>query len=635
MSPPWIFWIVGCLALHAGLGYNGPMESRIELLAPVGDLERGIAAIDSGADAVYIGAPRFGARSRAGNSLEDIAALVRHAHTFWSRVYVTVNTLLHDHELPPAASMIHQLYDIGVDAVIIQDVGLLACDLPPIALIASTQMHNHTPERVAFLEAIGFRRVILARELSLDQIRAIRAATSLELETFIHGALCVSYSGQCYLSYAIGGRSGNRGECAQPCRRRYTLVDRDGRTIVADRHLLSLRDLNLTEDLGALLDAGVTSFKIEGRLKDRAYVVNVVSWYRQQLDRLLAERGLARSSSGHSHVDFEPDVTKTFNRGYTTYFLHGRGKSPGSIKSPKMVGERVGVVASVGGNKFTVNTPLELHSGDGLTWFDARGELTGTLVNAVERAGERVRLTIEDSRGIHPGLEIYRNRDHAFLRQVEQSRPVRQIMVQLRLETTPDGFRLQATDEDGNVATSALIAEKEPAHKPAPAEATARRQLVKTGDTPFTAVEVELAWGRPYFLPVSSLNELRRKALDGLLEAREVNRPRMKGGVEPNDVPYSETTLTYWGNVLNRQAEAFYRRHGVTDVEPAAESGLDMEGRVVMRTRYCVQHQLGLCDGAGTRADVRQPLYLIDADGHRYRLRFRCAECEMEVIYGA
>jgi putative protease len=612
--------------------------ANIELLAPAQNLDVGRAAIDSGADAVYIGAPQFGARARAGNSLQDIAALVRHAHSYWARVYVTVNTLLYDHELAQAVRLLHRLHDIGVDAAIVQDVGLLECDLPPLPLIASTQMHNHTPERVAFLEAIGFRRVILARELSLDQIRAIRARTSLELEFFVHGALCVSYSGQCYMSYAVGGRSGNRGECAQPCRRRYSLVDAQGRVLVANRHLLSLRDLNLGAHLEDLLDAGVTSFKIEGRLKDRGYVTNVVSWYRQQLDRLLAERGLARSSSGHSHVDFEPDVTKTFNRGYTTYFLHGRGKPPGSIKSPKMVGERVGVVASVGGNKFTVNTPLELHSGDGLTWFDARGELTGTLVNAVERAGERVRLTIEDSRGIHSGLEIYRNRDHAFLRQVEQSRPVRPLMVQLRLETTPDGFRLQATDEDGNVAASTLIAEKELAHKPVQAEATARRQLAKTGETVFTAVEVELAWDRPCFLPVSTLNELRREALDRLVEVREANRPRMEGSIKRNDVPYPETTLTYRGNVLNRQAEAFYRRHGVTDIDPAAESGLEMEGRVVMRTRYCVQQQIGLCDG--TLGDHKVPsragpFYLVDEDGRRYRLRFRCAECEMEVIYGA
>jgi len=448
------------------------------------------------------------------------------------------------------------------------------------------------------------------------------------------------------MSYAVGGRSGNRGDCAQPCRRPYRLVDEEGHVLAAG-HLLSLRDLNLSAHLGDLLDAGVTSFKIEGRLKDSAYVTNVVSWYRQQLDRALAGRGLVRSSSGHSHVDFEPDVTKTFNRGYTTYFLHGRQAPPGAIKSPKMVGERVGSVHAVDGDQIVLSTDLALHSGDGLTWFDPQRELTGTLVNAVERRDNRVQLTVEDTRNLRPGVEIYRNRDHAFLRQVEQSRPVRKMMVQLRLETTPDGFRLQVTDEDGNVAASTLIAEKEAARKPVQAEATARRQLAKTGDTPFVAVEVELTWDRAwdlvrsqvYFLPVSALNELRREALDRLVEVREANRPRMESsmrrGIERNDAPYPETTLTYRGNVLNRQAEAFYRRHGVTGIEPAAESGLEMEGRVVMRTRYCVQHQLGLCDGAGNRTDVRQPLFLVDADGRRYRLRFRCADCEMEVIYGA
>ncbi|HSJ58465.1 MAG TPA: U32 family peptidase [Anaerolineae bacterium] len=612
------------------------MGRTVELLAPARDLETGIAAIDSGADAVYIGAPRFGARAKAGNSLEDLAALAAHAHTYWARVYVTVNTLLHDDELPHAVDLIHRLYDIGVDAVIIQDMGLLEAELPPIPLIASTQTHNHTPERVAFLEAVGIRRVILARELSLDEIRAIRAATTVELETFVHGALCVSYSGQCYMSYAIGGRSGNRGECAQPCRRRYTLVDRDGKVLAEHLHLLSLRDLNLAHELGALLDAGITSFKIEGRLKDAAYVKNVVSWYRQQLDRALVARNLVRSSSGHSHVDFEPDVDKTFNRGYTSYFLHGNkrsGEPPGAIESPKMVGERVGTVHTVDGDQVTIATDLALHSGDGLTWFDPQRELTGTLVNAVEPRGNRVQVTVEDTRDLRPGVTIYRNRDHAFLRQVEQSRPVRQMMVQFRLEAMPDGFRLQVTDEDGNVAASTLTTEKALAHKPAQAEATAHRQLEKTGDTPFTAVEVDLAWGSPYFVPVSMLNELRRDALANLLEARAANRPRMPGGVVRNEVPYPETRLDHRGNVLNRQAEAFYRRHGVTEIEPAAESGVDMEGRVVMRTRYCVQHQLGLCDGAGIRADVRQPLLLIDADGHRYRLRFRCADCEMEVVY--
>ncbi|MCL7454445.1 MAG: U32 family peptidase [Anaerolineae bacterium] len=615
------------------------MDDRVELLAPAGDLERGIAAIDSGADAVYIGAPRFGARVKAGNSLEDITALVQHAHTFWARVYVTVNTLLHDHELPAAVALIHQLYDAGVDAVIIQDVGLLMCDLPPIALIASTQMHNHTPERVAFLEQTGIRRAILARELSLAQIRAIRAATTLELETFVHGALCVSYSGQCYLSYAIGGRSGNRGECAQPCRRRYTLVDRDGRTIVADRHLLSLRDLNLAEDLDALLDAGVTSFKIEGRLKDRAYVVNVVSWYRQRLDRVLTARGWARSSSGRSHVDFQPDVTKTFNRGYTTYFLHGRGEPPGAIESPKMVGEYLGTVKVVQGDAFLLGTVAGLNNGDGLCWFDNEGDLGGTFVNEAQPVRGGVRVVPQDLEGIRPGLQVYRNRDQVFLRQVERSQPHREIAVDLRLEATLDGFLLRARDEDGNSAIAPLATGKEPALKPAQAEATARRQLSKTGDTPFACTKVELAWDQPYFLPVSALNALRRDALDRLEAAREANRPRMPGGVVQNDVPYPDTTLNYRGNVLNRQAGAFYRRHGVTDIEPAAESGLAMAGRVVMRLRYCVKHQLGLCDGrpaaGGSQRPDRppEPLYLVDEQDHHHRLRFDCATCEMEVLY--
>ena len=607
--------------------------ANIELLAPAQNLDVGRAAIDSGADAVYIGAPQFGARARAGNSLQDIAALVRHAHSYWARVYVTVNTLLYDHELAQAVRLLHRLHDIGVDAAIVQDVGLLESDLPPLPLIASTQMHNHTPARVAFLEAIGFRRVILARELSLDQIGAIRARTSLELECFVHGALCVSYSGQCYMSYAIGGRSGNRGECAQPCRRRYSLVDAQGRVLVEDRHLLSLRDLNLGAHLEDLLDAGITSFKIEGRLKDRRYVTNVVSWYRQQLDRLLAERGLARSSSGHSHVDFEPDVTKTFNRGYTTYLLDGRGEPPGALDSPKMVGEHLGRVTAVQDQGFTLGTAAHLNSGDGLCWFDGEGSLGGTSVNEVQPAPTGVRVVVQDLAGIHEGLQIYRNRDHLFLRQLERCQPAREITVELRLESMPDGFELHAEDEDGNTAVAQLNTEKEPALKPAQAEATAQRQLVKTGDTPFACIGVELGWDQPYFLPVSALNALRREVLDGLLAVREVNRPRMQGRILQNDVRHPETSLTYRGNVLNQKAVAFCRRHGVGQIDPAPESGLDMHGKVVMRTRYCIKHQLGYCQGTPQASELREPLYLVDEDGHRYRLRFDCAACEMEVIY--
>ncbi|HOU15331.1 MAG TPA: U32 family peptidase [Anaerolineae bacterium] len=602
----------------------------IELLAPAQNLECGLAAIDAGADAVYIGAARFGARAKAGNSLADIEALAQHAHTYWARVYVTLNTLLYDDELPQAVRLAHQLYDIGVDALIIQDVGLLEGDLPPLPLIASTQMHNHTPERVAFLEAVGFRRVILARELSLAQIAAIRQATTIELETFVHGALCVSYSGQCLMSYAIGGRSGNRGECAQPCRRVYSLVDRNGAMIVKDRHLLSLRDLNLSAHLGELLDAGVTSFKIEGRLKDKTYVVNVVSAYRRALDQVLAARGLAKSSSGRSTVDFAPDLNKTFNRGYTTYFLHGRGEPPGSIDTPKMVGEWVGEVASVDRRSFRLaQSAVALHNGDGLCFFDAEGVLQGTVVNAVNG----LTITPNSLEHIRKGTRIYRNHDHAYLHRLEKSQPARTIAVQFMLEESPEGFTLIAVDEDGNRASATLATGKVHAEKPELAQATVEKQLRKTGGTAFECAGVAIHWRTAYFLPVAVLNELRRAALDTLLDVRAQNRPRLTGEVLKNDVPYPEKQLTYLGNVLNRQAEAFYRRHGVTEIEPAAESGLDMRGRRVMRTRYCLLHQLGYCRREKGVPSLAEPLSLVDEDGHKYPLRFDCANCEMEVFY--
>jgi collagenase-like PrtC family protease len=616
--------------------------TSIELLAPARDLACGLAAIDCGADAVYIGAQRFGARAKAGNPLADIEALARHAHTYWAKVYITVNTLLYDDELPQAVRLLHQLHEIGVDGAIVQDVGLLECDLPPLPLIASTQMHNHTPERVAFLERVGFRRAILARELSLEQIRAIRrATTSIELETFAHGALCVCYSGQCYMSYAIGGRSGNRGECAQPCRRRYSLVDAGDKVLVRDRHPLSLRDLNLSDHLGELIDAGVTGFKIEGRLKNEAYVANVVSAYRRRLDGVLEAKGLRKSSSGHSTVDFAPDLAKTFNRGYTTYFLHGRGEPPGSIDTPKMMGEFMGQVTAAKGGSFTLDTDVELHSGDGICFFDAEGELQGTVVNVAR--GRTV--TPQEIAGIQVGARIHRNHDHAFLKRLRKGCAERRIAVRLKLEESEAGFALTVTDEEDNFATGELAWEKAPAEKPAQALSTAEKQLRKTGDTAFACEGVEIAWEAPYFLPVSALNQLRRETLEKLAEVREQNRPPphltspTTGGGTGDTLPitdtpeYPEKTLSYRGNVLNQKAAAFYRRHGVEEIAPAAESGLDMRGKRVMHTRYCLKHQLGLCPRENDAPSLKEPLYLVDEDGHRYKLRFDCAACEMEVYY--
>jgi collagenase-like PrtC family protease len=393
--------------------------SAIELLAPAKDLETGIAAIDCGADAVYVGASRFSAREAAGNSLADIAALARYAHRYWARVYAAVNTILRDDELEAAVRLCHDLHGVGVDGLIIQDVGLLECDLPPLPLIASTQMHNHTPERVAFLEQVGFARAILARELDLDGIAAIRRATTLALEVFVHGALCVGMSGRCTLSYALGGRSGNRGQCAQPCRRGYALVDGAGKTVLSERHLLSLRDLNLTAQLGELLAAGITSFKIEGRLKNQAYVMNVVGHYRQALDQVLAPSGDHKSSSGKVTLDFLPNPDKTFNRGYTTYFLHGRGAAVASPASPKHVGEPIGSVTSVSGDCFTLDQAAALHSGDGITFYDRDDELAGSRVNHVRGAT----VFPQKLAGIAPGTRVFRNHDHAFADAIAKRRP--------------------------------------------------------------------------------------------------------------------------------------------------------------------------------------------------------------------
>jgi putative protease len=528
--------------------------------------------------------------------------------------------------------MVHDLYEAGADALIIQDAGLLELNLPPLPLFASTQMHNHTPERVAFLEKAGIQRVILARELSLAQIRAIRAQTQVELETFIHGALCVSYSGQCYLSYALGGRSGNRGQCAQPCRRAYRLVDRSGTLLRSNSYLLSLRDLNLTNDLGALLDAGVRSFKIEGRLKDKAYVMNVVGHYRQQLDVLLQGKGWKAAASGRVHLDFTPDPRKTFNRGFTTYFLHGRKEPVGSINTPKALGEPVGKVTRLVRNSFTLDGGIEIQRGDGLCYFNKQGELSGTMANDVQGA-----MVIPDKlAGLLPGTPVYRNHDHAFLAQLEKSQAGRKIGVRFRLAATMTGLALFAQDEDGNEAMSAQPVEKIAAENAEQALATIEKQLRKLGGTSFECTFLRNDLPEPYFIPMALLNGLRRAVLEALEKQRLENFPRQSGGAIRSDAPYPERTLTYLGNVLNEKARAFYRRHGVTEIQPAAEAGLEMRGRKVMTTRHCIKHQLGYClkyGGQNTARDARlqEPLALVDEQGNTYPLRFNCAMCEMEV----
>ena len=602
---------------------------QVELLAPAKDLQTGITAINYGADAVYIGAARFGARQAVGNSLSDIEKLAAYAHKYWARVYPVVNTLLYDDELDDAVQLCHRLYDAGADAIIIQDVGLLECDLPPMPLFASTQMHNHTPEKVAFLEKIGIQRAILARELSLEQIAAIRAATKIELETFIHGALCVCYSGQCALSYAIGGRSGNRGQCAQPCRRVYSLVNRHGQTQAPSSHLLSLKDLNLTDYLRDLLEAGVCSFKIEGRLKDQAYVQNIVAHYRQRLDSILPDLDLSASSSGEVTLDFEPDPDKTFNRGYTTYFLTGERDEITAPDTPKHAGEPIGVVTDMAADSFILNVPAPLHNGDGLTFFDQQGQLQGTLVNRVERN----KVFPAKMAGIHIGAQIRRNADREFLKDVERSQPDRRIPLKMRFTEKEDGFELSAKDQDGNFGVVALKVEKIPAENIERARDTLERQVIRLGNTEFVCENLEIDLSQVYFLPLSVLNGLRRDLGTEMVAIRLRNFPRWQAKITPNDIPYPQTELTFLGNVLNQKAEAFYRRHGVEKIEPAAESGLAMEGRKVMTTKHCIKYELGGCPHQKRPISFEEPLYLVDEDGLQLRLAFNCRDCLMEVYF--
>ncbi len=606
-------------------------EKTVELLAPAKNLQTGIAAIKAGADAIYIGAPLFGAREAAGNPLSDIAELVNYAHQFRARVYVTLNTLLHDEEIPVAVELINQLYDIQIDGLIIQDLGLLECQLPPMPLIASTQTNNRTPEKVSFLEKVGFQRIILARELTLNEIQEIRQNTQVELEFFIHGSLCVCYSGQCYMSYAIGGRSGNRGKCAQSCRRIYSLMDKNGQILMKNRYPLSLRDLNLAPHLKELLAVGVNSFKIEGRLKDEFYVMNVVSYYRQELDRLLPQMGLSKSSAGRVLVDFTPVPAKTFSRDFTTYFLTGRDKNMGSTDTPKSIGEKIGIVNAVYPNYFTLakGSP-QLNAGDGICFFDDRQNLQGTRVNQVQ--GNQI--FPEQIGAIQKGTILYRNYDQLFLQAIKKSHLERKMAVRLSLREVSEGYRLMAIDEDGNQGEVVLPIEKIIAEKPELAIATIKKQLGSMGSTHFECTEIKIDLNPIPFIPIANLNTLRREVLEKLNSIRIETHPQLKAEITPNDIPYSEKSLTFQGNVLNKKAVAFYRRHGVVTIEPAAESGLDMTGRKVMTTRYCILGQIGRCLLTNKTDKLNLPLFLVDKDKRRFELKFNCQKCEMEVYFG-
>lgn len=602
-------------------------QRKIELLAPAKNLECGIAAIDHGADAVYIGAPKFGARAAAVNSLEDIAALVEYAHLYNARIYVTVNTILKDEELQETEKMIWALFRAGVDALIVQDMGITGLNLPPIPLHASTQMDNRTVEKVRFLADAGFRQVVLARELSLREISKIHeACPDVPLEIFVHGALCVSYSGQCYVSQACFGRSANRGECAQFCRLPFSLVDAEGRVIVKDKHLLSLKDPNQSDELEALLDAGASSFKIEGRLKDVSYVKNVTAAYRRKLDAIFARRKeYARASSGSCRYAFNPQLDKSFSRGFTHYYLHGRTKDVFSFDTPKSLGEEMGTMKEARGNYLTVAGLKSFNNGDGVCYIDEQGRLQGFRINRVE--GNK--LYPQEMPRIKPRTVLYRNFDQEFEKILARKSSERRIAVSVRLTDTPFGFALTLTDEDDNSVTLSLAREKEPARTPQ--EENLKTQLAKFGNTPFEAVRIDIDFAGNWFLPASVLADFRRQAVEKLISARRINYRRELFVLKPTAHAFPQSTLTYLGNVMNAQAVSFYTGHGVASIAPAFERA-PAEKAVLMFCKHCLRYSMGWCPvHQRERSPYREPYYLVSTDGKRFRLEFDCKNCQMKV----
>lgn len=602
-------------------------QRPIELLAPAKNLECGMEAINHGADAVYIGAPRFGARAAAGNSLEDIEALVRYAHLYRVRIYVTVNTILKEEELADTEKMIWDLYRVGVDALIVQDMGITRLNLPPIPLHASTQMDNRTPQKVKFLAEAGFRQVVLARELTLDEIAKIHAACpDTPLEVFVHGALCVSYSGQCYVSQACFGRSANRGECAQFCRLSFDMVDADRKTIARGKHLLSLKDMNQIDNLEALLDAGASSLKIEGRLKDVAYVKNVTAYYRQKLDAILKRRKeYVRASSGTVRLAFRPQLDKSFSRGFTDYFLHGRTPDIFSFHTPKSLGEEMGVVKEVRGNYFTVAGVKPFSNGDGLCYLDEQGKLHGFRVNRVENN----KLYPQEMPRLRPKTKIYRNFDQEFERMMQKKSAERKMAVSMLFEENNFGFTLTLTDEDDNCISVTLPAEKTLARTPQ-AE-NLKNQLGKLGNTPFELEKLDISLSADWFVPSSALADLRRNAVEKLLEARRINYPQERVRFPKTTHAFISGDLTYLGNVMNTKAQAFYHDHGVKRIEPAFEKEPRTDA-VLMFCKHCLRYSMGWCPvHHKVKSPYKEPYYLVSTDGRRFRLDFDCKVCQMKV----
>jgi len=638
---------------------NVRSTNNIELLAPAKNLECGIAAIHHGADAVYIGAPKFGAREAAGNSVEEIEKLAIEARLFGVKTYVALNTILYDNELAEAERIIRQVYEAGADALIIQDFGILEMDLPPIALHASTQANNFTVAKIKFLEAVGFKRAVLARELSLRQIEEISAQTSIELEAFVHGSLCVSLSGQCFMSHAMGGRSANRGACAQPCRKKYTLTEATGKTVIRDKHLLSLKDLNRSQSIGELAAAGVRSFKIEGRLKEMDYVKNITAFYRLELDRYLEEKPeFVPSSCGTTRFFFTPDPAKTFHRGATEYFMHGRQDSVAGIDSPKSTGEEIGVVTGIDRDSFRISGTNLPGNNDGLTFVNRLGESAGLKVNRVEKD------TIYPDRmnGLFVGARIYRNWDHSFQMALGKKTSERKISIAVKLESTVDGFKvgavlvstrnevngnlevnLDGTDAKTYPTENSIVMDKVPANDPAKSSENILRQLAKSGDTPFLVRNINTGGNEQYFFTSQQLNELRRGLLEQLAAKMTIKKQLLPATIEPSvkqkngtqdpTIPYPADLFHFENNISNRLAMQFYRRHGHEFPETAVEKRVNTGRLQVMITKHCIQHELGFCNRFGGTFPDEFALPFSLKDGISvFELEFDCKVCMMRVF---
>ena len=612
-------------------------NNNLELLSPAKNLECGIAAIRHGADAVYIGAPRFGARESAGNSIEEIEKLAAEAHLFGAKTYVALNTILYDNELSEAERIIRQVYEAGADALIIQDFGILEMDLPPIALHASTQANNFTSAKIKFLEAVGFKRAVLARELSLQQIGEIAAETTIELEAFVHGSLCVSLSGQCYMSHALGGRSANRGACAQPCRKKYNLVDSNGKIILQNKHLLSLKDLNRSNSIAELAAAGVRSFKIEGRLKDLDYVKNITSYYRKEIDRILEDKPEFQPSSlGKTSLFFTPDPAKTFQRAATEYFLHGRKEPVAGLDSPKSTGEELGVVTRITRDSIVISGSLPISNNDGLTFIGRNGESAGLKVNKVLNG------TIYPNKmnDIFVGARIFRNHDHAFQMALNRITAERKIPVSISLLSIPNGFTVRAAIGAAQTTDFSVKIEKITANDPAKSRENILRQLAKSGDTPFLVRDINTGGNEQFFFTSQQLNEMRRGLLEQLYAERTSKRalsdPLKTDRKDTPEFPFPMDTLHFENNLSNRLAVQFYQRHGLEKPSLGVEKR-PLSGRLqVMITKHCLQHELGFCQRYGGKfpSHLSLPFYLQEGT-NRFELEFDCKNCLMKVFYDA